>query len=201
MRKDTSNQFLKSFKSYLFSSKLIKLNQSIFYFNLLLFFLSINSFSQNAVRPNQNSEKKSVSVIKLDDYLQSLVTSSDKSTGNKDYTNLLSLIKDIKSTVYLKNGLVKTYGETPTCLRSDVSSIKLASDSKTSMNDVEIVIINVDNPKDLETSIDLSFVTNLKKVRYVYLLLDFEVSPTALSSWIKNTNTNCVVLYKIDNRS
>lgn len=200
MRKEASNQSTKAFNSYLFLSKLTKSNQRNFFVILLILFVSINSFSQAIARPKQSVEKSIVSVVKLEDYLKS-ITSSDTPTDKDAHNNLFSLIKDLKPTIYLKNGAVKTYGENPSVLRSDVASLKLASNSKSSMKDVEIVIINVDNPKDLETPIDLSFVTNLKKVRYVYLLLSFNESATTLSNWITNVNQEAVVLYTIDNRS
>jgi hypothetical protein len=198
MRKEASNQSTKAFNSYLFLSKLTKSNQRILFVVLLILFVSINSFSQTISRPKQNVEKSTPSVVKLEDYLKS---TSDNSTDKGYGNNLLSLIKDLKPTIYLKNGSVKTYGENPSVLRSDVASLKLAANSKSSMKDVEIVIINVDNRKDLEAPIDLSFVTNLKKVRYVYLLLSFNESATTLSNWIRNVNQEIVVLYTIDNRS
>lgn len=198
MRKEASNQSTKAFNSYLFLSKLTKSNQRILFVVLLILFVSINSFSQTISRPKQNVEKSTPSVVKLEDYLKS---TSDNSTDKGYGNNLLSLIKDLKPTIYLKNGSVKTYGENPSVLRSDVASLKLAANSKSSMKDVEIVIINVDNRKDLEAPIDLSFVANLKKVRYVYLLLSFNESPTTLSNLIRNVNQETVVLYTIDNRS
>jgi hypothetical protein len=201
MRKEASNQSRKAFNSYLFLSKLTKSNQRISFVVLLILFVSINSFSQAIARPKQNVEKSTPSVIRLDDYLKSISVSSDTPTDKDAHNNLLSLIKDLKPTIYLKNGAVKTYGENPSVLRSDVASLKLAANSKSSMKDVEIVIINVDNPKDLEAPIDLSFVTNLVKVRYVYLLLSFDVSSTTLSNWIGNVKQETVVLYTIDNRS
>ena len=198
MRKEASNQSTKAFNSYLFLSKLTKSNQRIFFVVLLILFVSINSFSQTISRPKQNVEKSTPSVVKLEDYLKS---TSDNPTYKGYGNNLLSLIKELKPTIYFKNGSVKTYGENPSVLRSDVASLKLAANSKSSMKDVEIVIINVDNRKDLEAPIDLSFVTNLKKVRYVYLLLSFNESATTLSNWIRNVNQEIVVLYTIDNRS
>jgi len=201
MRKEASNQSAKVFNSYLFLSKLTKSNQRTLFVALLILFVSINSFSQTISRPKQNVEKSTPSVVKLEDYLKSTVVSSDNATDKDAPSNLLSLIKDLKPTIYLKNGSVKTYGENPSVLRSDVASLKLAANSKSSMKDIEIVIINVDNSKDLEAPIDLSFVTNLKKVRYVYLLLSFNESATTLSNWITNVNQEAVVLYTIDNRS
>jgi hypothetical protein len=197
MRKESSNQSMKVINSYLFLSKL---NQKIFFVLLLILFVSINSFSQNIARPKQNVERNIVSVVEFDDYLKS-IASSNKSTAKIDHDNLLSLVKDLKPTIYLKNGLVKTYGANPSVLRADVASLKLASNSKSSMKDVEILIINVDNPKDLQAPIDLSIVTNLKKVRYIYLLLSFNESATTLSNWIRNVNPETVVLFTIDNRS
>lgn len=201
MRKEASNQSTKAFNSYLFLSKLTKSNQRILFVVLLILFVSINSFSQTISRPKQNVEKSTPSVVKLEDYLKSTVVSSDNATDKDASSNLLSLIKDLKPTIYLKNESVKTYGENPSVLRSDVASLKLAANNKSSMKDVEIVIINVDNPKDLEAPIDLSFVTNLKKVKYVYLLLSFNESAATLSNWITNVNQEAVVLYTIDNRS
>jgi hypothetical protein len=201
MRKEASNQSAKAFNSYLFLCKLTKSNQRVFFVVLLILFVSINSFSQAISRPKQSVEKYAPSVIKLDDYVKSLAVSSDNQTDKDVQNNLLSLIKDLKPTIYLKNGLVKTYGENPSVLRSDVASLKLASNNKSSMKDVEIIIINVDSPKDVQTPIDLSFVTNLKKVRYVYLLLSFDESASTLSNWIRNVNQEMVVLYTIDNRS
>lgn len=200
MRKEASNQSTKAFNSYLFLSKLTKSNQRIFFVVLLILFVSTNSFSQTISRPKQNVEKNIISVVKLDDYLKSII-SSNKSSAKGEHDNLLSLVKDLKPTIYLKNGSVKTYGLNPSVLRADVASLKLASNSKSSMKDVEIVIINVDSPKDLQTPIDLSFVTNLKKIRYVYLLLSFNESPITLSNWIRNLNQETVVLYTIDYRS
>lgn len=200
MRKEASNQSTKAFNSYLFLSKLTKSNQRIFFVVLLILFVSTNSFSQTITRPKQNVEKNIISVVKLDDYLKSII-SSNKSSAKGEHDNLLSLVKDLKPTIYLKNGSVKTYGLNPSVLRADVASLKLASNSKSSMKDVEIVIINVDSPKDLQTPIDLSFVTNLKKIRYVYLLLSFNESPITLSNWIRNLNQETVVLYTIDYRS
>lgn len=200
MRKEASNRSAKAFNSYLFLSKLTKSNQRVFFVILLIFFVSANGFSQAISRPNQSVEKSTVSVVKLDDYLKSIID-SNKSTAKDDHDNLLSLVKDLKPTIYLKNGLVKTYGENPSVLRSDVTSLKLASNNKSSMKDVEIIIVNVDSSKDIQAPIDLSFVTNLKKVRYVYLLLSFDESASTLSNWIKNLNQDTVVLYTIDNRS
>jgi hypothetical protein len=200
MRKETSNLSVKEHNFYSLIVRATKSNIKILIV-LLVLFTSINSFSQVLTKPKQNSEIISTSVIKVDDYLKVLSQLRKKSNSVNPHDYLLSLLKDLKSTVYFKDGLVKVYGNSASCLRSDITSLKLASNNLALLKDIEIVTINIDNPKDLNKPIDLSFTTKLRKVRYVYLLLSFDVNPEILSNLIKNVNNESVVMYSIDNRS
>ena len=191
MKIETSKQSKKTF-NFLFLNSIN--NKRVYSILLLSFFLTAKSFSQsfsNQIIPN-------ISIVQVDAYLGTLKTLSQPSNSASAYNKLESLLKDVQPSIYLTKGLIKTYGQNPVCIYSDVASLKLLNNNLPLIDDVEILTIKIESPSDFKNQLDICSVTNLKKLKYIYLQISFDYKPSLLSQFIKNCKEGIIILYKID---
>ncbi len=171
-----------------------KRNKIVCFIFLLSFFSSMSSFSQSLskqVAPNAG-------MVQVDDYLVTLKTLPQTSNNISPYNRLESLLREVQSSIYLTKGVVSTYGKNPVCIYSDVSSFDLLNSKLPLNNDVEILTIKIESSSDLKSPIDICSFTNLNKLKYIYLQINFDCKPNELSQFIKNCKTDHVVIYKIE---
>ena len=169
-------------------------NSRIYFILLLSFLVTIRSFSQSVskqITPN-------VTMVQVDDYLLTLKSLPQNSSNVSPYNRLQSLLKDVQSSIYLTKRVIKTYGNSPVCAYSDVSSFSLLNSKIPLNNDVEILTIKIDSPSDLKSPIDICSISNLNILIYIYLQVNFDCKLKELNKFIENCKTDHIVIYKIE---
>ncbi len=169
-------------------------NKRIIILLVLSFFLTSRSFSQSVskqIMPN-------VAIVQVDDYLGTLKALPQASNPLSPYNRLESLLRDVQPSVYFKNRVIKAYGKNPVCVYSDVSSFALLNSELPLNNDVEMITVKIESRSDLKTQLDICSISNLKKLKYLFLQVDFDSKPNELMQFIKNCKIDYVVIYKIE---
>lgn len=136
-------------------------------------------------------------ILEVSAYLSSLRTNTAAArTSSSDADHLENLLNEVQPSVYLSSGQVKTYGDQPTALFTDVNSLANASSLVTSKESIEMVTIRMERSADLRT-IDLSLLSSFPNLKYVYLLSTTETTASTLVSLVQNADARFVVFYKI----
>lgn len=168
-------KFVTNCKSIFFSKKNI-FQKNIFF---VLFFL-VTTFS------SAQSEN-------VDSYLTNLENSGQDSKLN----DLKHLLYDLQSAVYSSSGEINVYGEKPTALFTDISSINSLNTSVSLKNDIEIVTIKIEKTADFNNSIDLNSFSGFEKLKYIFINSKIETNPAVINNLIKNDTSKYTLLYKI----
>ncbi len=188
---ETLKQSKKTFKNLFLNTNS---NSRIYFILLLSLFVTNRSFSQSVLKPITQS----LTIVQVDDYLVTLKSLPQTSTNIPPYKRLESLLKDVQPSIYLTKRVIKTYGKNPVCVYSDVSSFSLLNSKLPQNNDVEILTIIIESPADLKAPIDICSISNLNKLKYIYLQVKFDCKPKELNQFIENCKTDHVVIYKIE---
>jgi hypothetical protein len=90
--------------------------------------------------------------------------------------HLESLVYNLQPTLYFDNGQLEIVPEaSPVRVNTDVSSLSQVINSR--YNQVEILVIRIQNPVDLQMSLQLSGLSAYSNLKYVYFLCSFELCP------------------------
>ncbi len=131
--------------------------------------------------------------ISSDSYIQNLKASGQ----NARAIELEHLLYDLQSAVYFFSGELKTYGEKPTSLFTEINSISAIGSSATLKNDIEIVTIEINSISDLSKTIDLSQFLGFIKLKYIYILSNIQTNEMNINKLIQNPNPQYTIIYKI----
>ena len=115
-----------------------------------------------------------------------------------DVKNLEDLISNVQPSVYFYSGNVKTYGEKPKNLFTDLSSLNQLSNPSILKNNIEIVIISISNSNELNGTLDMSLFSSFKNLKYIYLTSKVAVSNSRISGMIQNNNEKYSVFYRVE---
>lgn len=131
----------------------------------------------------------------VDSYLANLETSGQGS----DVTSLKHLLYDLQDAVYyLSSDLtVKTYGDTPSALYTDINSINSLNASSMQSNDIEIATIKIQTTSDLNRTIDLASFSGFGKLKYIYIYSEIQTNEAVINNMIKNDNAKYILIYNI----
>jgi len=136
-------------------------------------------------------------IMEVSTYLSSLRTNGATArTSSSGLDHLENLLNEVQPAVYLSSGQVKTFGDQPTALYTDVNSLVNASNLVSSKESIEMVTIRMERSADLRT-IDLSLLSSFPNLKYVYLLSTTETTANTLVSLVQNADSRFVVFYKI----
>lgn len=136
-------------------------------------------------------------IMEVSAYLSSLRTNTAAArTSSSGVDHLENLLNEVQPSVYLSSGQVKTFGDQPTALYTDVNSLANANSLVSSKESIEMVTIRMERSADLRT-IDLSLLSSFPNLKYVYLLSTVETTSSTLVSLIQNSDARFVVFYKI----
>jgi hypothetical protein len=133
--------------------------------------------------------------------LTSYLDSASKSTNTAELTNaqnVKSLTTLVHSSVYLYGGTLRTYGEKPKKLFTDLASVATAPNSIIDKNNIEIIIIRIENASQFNSSIDLSLLSSFKNLKYIYFVSNIPTTNDAISRMISNYTEKYSVFYKIE---
>ena len=196
MEKSVPNQFINPLNNFqLFGKFQILIMKRL----LLLLVLACCCASINA---QETRSLQGTPVMEVNAYLAHLRTSEAGSRNlNSSSTRLTGLLQDVQPAVYYLRGEVKAYGEHPTSLYTNVSSLPEVEAAIANKESIEMVTITVNQISDLNGRIDLSVLSSFPNLKYVYILSTIETSGTVISGLVQNTNGRFGVFYKIDKGS
>ena len=194
MRSNNLNETKKSYyiQSYLDKKK----SKNIFTpLNVLITFLLVTTYNLHA----QNS---AFVVTEINSYLNSSNSLSAKSTQlnkvdiiNKE--NIQNLTTKVQPTINFYNGEVKVYGDRPTKLYTNLSSISQLENSVSLKNNIEIIVITLTSPEELNSILDLKQLDGFKNLKYIYFNTNFETTPENIANIVKNYNEKYSIIYRI----
>ncbi len=178
---------LKTFKLLVFKVKLL-----LFYFVLT----SSLSYSQVSKQGTSIKNDDAQKILEVKQYIQSL---KDFEHNNKvsysTHKRLLELLYNVQPSIYcLNTDEIKKYGDKPTNLFTNVSSLLSIKNSK-NYQDIEIVTIYLNSNKDLKTKIDLLMFKSFNKLKYVNIVCNVVASEQEIFEMIENLTPIHVVFY------
>jgi len=192
-----SNNLNENKKSYYIQSILDKKkSMNIFTpLNVLITFLLVTTYSLHA----QNS---AFVVTEINSYLNTSNSVSAKSTQlNKvdlvNRENIQNLTTKVQPTINFYNGEVKVYGDRPTKLYTNLSSISQLENSINIKNNIEIIIITLTSPEELNSNLNLNQLSGFKNLKYIYFNTNFETTPDNIANLVKNYNEKYSIFYRV----
>ena len=165
---------------------------------LLLMFVNFctNMFAQARLDNGDTPEIKELSTYLNSQRAMRLSSSNTYS----DATYLEKIISEVQPSVYFFGGEVKTYGEKPKNLFTDLSSLPQLNHPNIQKNNVEIIIISINNTSDLNRTLDMSLFSNYKNLKYVFITSKVSISESNISSMLRNYNSAYSIYFKVDNK-
>jgi hypothetical protein len=158
----------------------------VYKFTLLAVFVSLSSISLQA----QDAKE-------LRNYLNQAKASADP-TVVADAQHLQSLISDLNASMSIKNGIATTYANPPfLSVNIDIQSFNKLEEVNPLISQVELLIIQINNPEDLKTVIDYANLTGFSNLKYVYFLCSVNCTPDQVNKLFKTANSKIVSLYLI----
>lgn len=131
----------------------------------------------------------------IDSYLTNLKASGTES----ELAHVKHLVYDVQSAVYYlspdKN--IKTYGNHPTALFTDVDSLNTLDSHLVPSSDIEIATVKIKTNSDLNKQIDLDVFSGFGKLKYIYIKSNIQASEAVLNNMIKNDTSKYVLIYNI----
>jgi hypothetical protein len=163
---------------------------------LLLMFVFFYS-NINAQLGTVSSQNDPVTVTNIDSFFSAAKKVTASNGAKLNAQNLKTLTTNVQSSVYCYSNTVNTYGEKPVDLFTDIHSLAQVDNLVTLKNDIEIVIIKIDNETQLNSSINLAFLSNFKKLKYIYIVSSINTTPSVIANMITNYDEKYSVFYKI----
>ncbi|WP_396140431.1 hypothetical protein [Flavobacterium sp.] len=165
----------------------------------LLLVLTLVSFCQNVLA--QSTKNGEVVIREISSFLTtassgSTARATSEITGiNTD--QLRNLVTTVQPSIYFFQGVVKTYGNAPTKLYTDASSLSQVNNLISEKQDIEIVTIRINTESDLSSFIDLSVFSNFTNLKYIYILSNVETTESVIVGLIQNNDERFSLFYKI----
>lgn len=167
---------------------------------IVLLISSLNTVAQR-LSTSDNTEEISVPVLELDAFLstpsQTARAAAVSNVTLLNMQNVKELVYNTQPSIYYFGGVVKVFGDKPRNLFTDVNSIAGLNNSITLKNNIEIVTVNLDNPNQLNTPINLSQLSEFKNLKYIYFISSFDVSNDAIANLIQGDSEKYMVFYKV----
>lgn len=161
---------------------------------LFMFVMFITNISAQATIDDDSPVIREIST-----YINSGTMMRAAKPGYSDSKNLEDLVTKVQSSVYVKAGDVKSYGEKPKNLFTDLSSISQLVNLSIHKNNIEIIIISINSSSDLNSTINLSMLSSFKNLKYVYFVSKVAITSQSINSMISNYNEKYSIFYKVEN--
>lgn len=168
---------------------------------LLLILVLVSFFS---VSNAQNFRVNNENDVIVTDMNSILYTNTSARLANNPAINvqrIRSLVTEVQSSTYFYEGVVKTYGDVPTNLFTDFSSLSQLNNSISLKQNIEIVTIRINTSSELNSTIDLSIFSNFPNLKYIYILSNVQTTKSVIAGLIQNNDERFSIYYKIDKGS
>ena len=161
---------------------------------LVLAFFCATTYAQDSRMIDNSSQVMEMSSFMTS--MKSLELNSQATYSNAEHIE--NLLQKVQPSVYLFEGIVKTYGEKPTNLYTEIPSLSGLTNSSILKNNIEIIIIKIKNANELNSTIDLSLLSGYKSLKYIYIISGISASQQNITTMIRNYEEKYSVFYKID---
>jgi hypothetical protein len=171
-------------------------NNSTFKFciGLLIFFICFISAE------NITAQEKNIYEISINPISEKKLKSKKSSNDRQDFYNLAF---NLATTVYIENNLEKNlYGKGAILKINmlDTSSFEFLKKNDSNYKTAELLIINVNSIAELNNSFDLTELTKLNHLKYVYIKCSFKCQKHDIENFVK-VNPSVRVFYNAEKPS
>ena len=194
MKKKTQNLLFNPSNKILLFNKLTNIMRKKVMLLFVFVFSIVNISAQEAMLDDDVPR-----IMEVKSFISTL--KSSEQSARRAYSsseNVEKLLYSIQPSVYLQSGDVTTYGERPTNLFMNISSMNGLTDSRILKNSIEIVTIKINNSNELNSIIDLSLFSSFKNLKYIHISSDVPANETSFSSMAQNFNAKYSVFYSIN---
>lgn len=169
---------------------------------LLLILMLVSFYSISFAQSARSSQNGTIAVTELNSILPQNGTVSARvastTAGTVNVERLRDLITQVQSATYYFDGEVKTYGEMPTNLFMDLSSLNQINSAIALKDNIEIATININTASELNSTIDLAAFSNFPNLKYIYFISNVTTTSENIASRITNYESRFNIVYKID---
>ncbi|MBL0012275.1 MAG: hypothetical protein IPP30_00475 [Flavobacterium sp.] len=166
---------------------------------LLLVFLLILFSSINVSAQNQRVASSGESIITEKKSFLNNLRSVEQST-RAPYSNsqrLENLLTKVQHAVYYFSGTVKTYGDKPVCLFTDMQSLRNLNNPNIPKDNIELITIKVQSQSELNSSIDMNLFADFKNLKYLQIVSSVATTDAIISNMIRNNDEKYSVFFTI----
>jgi len=192
MKKIAPNQNVNSQNIFISFQQLLSITckKFLFVFMFLLSFVNISA---------QNSDVVTPTVMEVKSYIASLKAAELNSPSSfSNAQNVESLVSELQSSIYFNSGVMKTYGEKPRNLYTDIASLNGIKNASLQKNNIEIVIININNANELNSKIDLNLFSDFYKLKYIYIVSTVTTTEQNITKMFLNYDEQYSIFYRIE---
>ena len=166
----------------------------------LLLFLMLITFCSSMFA--QSARSGNLVVIEMNSFLSTTnggtAARISSGTSTLNTNQVRDLITKVQPSSYFYAGEVKTYGEQPTHLFTDVTSLSQVDNSVALKQNIEIVTVRINTLNELNATIDLNAFSNFPNLKYIYFISNIDTTSGTIASHLVNYNSRFNVFYKID---
>ena len=144
------------------------------------------------------AQSSPIKITELSSYLLNKPAASKQRMAASSSQSIEDLVFKSQSAVYLSSGVVKTYGDYPTCLYTDAPSLPGIGDPSILKNNIEIINITLKNRSDLNYKVDLMQFSAFSNLKFIYFNSDFTITEQEIANMIVNYSDQYNIFYKID---
>ncbi|WP_306350417.1 hypothetical protein [Flavobacterium sp. '19STA2R22 D10 B1'] len=126
------------------------------------------------------------------------IISLDGSQSKSAVSTIQKLTENGENNAYFMNGnQINTTLSNPLGIETDLISLNQIFQFNSSLKSAEVLIIHLKNISDLNNTIDLSKAAELKNLKYIYIVSEFNTTPNQLKNKLINIPTSVVTYYSI----
>jgi hypothetical protein len=134
-------------------------------------------------------------VVELDVYLTRNNASHDPAI-NANMKHLESLLEEVQPTIYVSANKITSSGANPLCVEVEASANNQLYLGNSLFSQVEVIIIKLKDPADLNFKLDLTKLSGFLSLKYVYFLCEFECRSEEIQKLI-TPKAGITTLYKV----
>jgi hypothetical protein len=134
-------------------------------------------------------------VVELDVFLARNNASHDPAI-DANTKHLESLLKEVQPTIFVSANEITSSGANPLCVEVEASAINQLYLGNSLFSRVEVMIIRLKDPADLNFKLDLTKLSGFLSLKYVYFLCEFECRSEEIQKLI-TPKAGITTLYKV----
>ena len=147
----------------------------------------------------QNEPPITPKVTEVESYVSSLkIAEKNSNLSFSNAKNVEDLVYNIQPSVYFYSGELKSYGDKPKKLYTDIASLKNLATTSILKNNIEIVVIKFDNISNFNSTIDLDLFSEFTKLKYIYIVSSVNTTEQNIAKIFLNYDEQYGIFYKID---